>query len=771
MDFAVFLVVILVHLRLLEGSPLQTPRGAVSPADSGGPAAAEGKADQRVRNRLADAVCSDKEEVEGGTIRWPEQRVAGSVMHYQCPLGSYAYPVAWRVCFRGRWSLLRNSYGESAKKVTCRPVTCVPPSAPAFGSMIPILQKYGWNDTVSFSCYSGFLLLGSARRTCLANGQWSGRLPVCDSAENYCPNPGIPFGGARYGDFFGNGFTVKYSCQSNLVLRGSSERLCLQTGVWSGEEPTCETRYTFDDVEDFASEMMIVKSQIEMAMLPASEADLNPQSQRRQHIFFLMDSSGSVGCYNFQKGLEFIDSFVKRIWKVPKVSVKVLFFDYSHVKTINITADPNKDEPRLLAQTVDCKGDSYFSTSSDDFSQHTEANLEEGLAEAKKMIFAEKEAAKWTLFVMGRKFGGFSLPNSIKEIVEHIHDADIYFDVFAVGLGAVQREQLERIVPKKHVPESGRQYTFVLPSYDSLKEVDDVPDWEDDKAFSLCGVRMKSRPTQRVVLRVFRGKESNKGDWPWQVNIVRNSKTRNTDKETCGGSIISRRWILTAAHCFSDTTEDTEVHVVIGSNTRIEGEKVMVEKVIVHPEYNKYFDYDIALLKLRKDIQYRETVRRVCLPCTKDVQDLIPSPMENWAQTCSYQETRLTYAGGDDSGRLLSGYVAGWGYYDKNKRIGSVSLQHTRVSIARRRECLGISLPNIVFTDRMFCARGEESDSCRGDSGGPLVMNRKEQWIQVGIVSFGRNDKCGEGNFMGYYSSVPHLMSFIREHVADLQYE
>lgn len=38
-------------------------------------------------------------------------------------------------------------------------------------------------SVVSFSCNSGFLLVGSDRRSCLANGDWSGNLPLCTSKE------------------------------------------------------------------------------------------------------------------------------------------------------------------------------------------------------------------------------------------------------------------------------------------------------------------------------------------------------------------------------------------------------------------------------------------------------------------------------------------------------------------------------------------------------------------------------------------------------------
>lgn len=54
-----------------------------------------------------------------------------------------------------------------------------------------------------------------------------------------CPDPGVPAGTTRIGDIFGFDDKVKYSCNGNLYLVGSSERLCRESGQWTGTEPTC----------------------------------------------------------------------------------------------------------------------------------------------------------------------------------------------------------------------------------------------------------------------------------------------------------------------------------------------------------------------------------------------------------------------------------------------------------------------------------------------------------------------------------------------------
>lgn len=698
--------------------------------------------------------CDDKVDVKGGTIQWPEERSSGSVLKYICPVGTYAYPVNWRVCVRGRWTLLRNAYGDSDTVVTCKPVTCVSPRAPEFGALTPHHHVFRWNDTIEFSCYSGFVLLGSAQSTCQVNGRWSGKLPVCDHKDNFCSNPGVPFGGSRSGDFFKEGSVVKYTCDSKLVLRGSSERKCLLTGVWSGEEPQCQSWYTFDNVEDLTKEIQMVRSQIFKSEQKTNERELNPLSGTTHHILFLLDSSVTVGWYNFQQGLKFIDSTIDVIW-THKVSIQVICYDNFKAERIDVMENPMTGRPDPLADSIHYSG----------FSQHYGTNIYRALdAVLKSVQRAQANRVKWTIFLIAKQSSSGPSPSKMmQEIVKHIPEPDIYLDVFAIGLGSVDRVQLESIIPQKSVEEWGRQYTFYLPSYDTLRLVYSESKWDDDTASSKCGVRMKIR--HRSVGRIFGGVKSLEADWPWQV-YVSNEKER---KLTCAGSIISRRWILSAAHCFSPDLPATSITVGLGmiNKDMSSAKTVGVKQLILHPQYNKDYDYDMALLELAQEISYSDTVRPVCLPCTQDVQNLIPSPVGVWQDTCSYQENKMTNAGYYDSGRDLSGYVAGWGL-SRQSGIPSYELLYANVSIYPRAQC---PKTNHMLTERMFCARGENSDSCKGDSGGAFVMKRKDQWIQIGIVSYGKDLVCGKNNFMGYYSNVPSMMSFIRNRVTDLQYE
>ena len=43
------------------------------------------------------------------------------------------------------------------------------------------------------------------------------------------------------------------------------------------------------------------------------------------------------------------------------------------------------------------------------------------------------------------------------------------------------------------------------------------------------------------------GVESAQGAWPWQVALLLKGK------QTCGGSLVSPRWVVSASHCFIGT--------------------------------------------------------------------------------------------------------------------------------------------------------------------------------------------------------------------------
>ena len=115
------------------------------------------------------------------------------------------------------------------------------------------------------------------------------------------------------------------------------------------------------------------------------------------------------------------------------------------------------------------------------------------------------------------------------------------------------------------------------------------------------------------------GKDASHGEWPWQAKI----KTKGSGF-TCGGSLITPSWVMTAAHCISE--KDPSVYsVTLGDLIREKPEgteqEFRVKKVVVHPKYNSpiSINNDIALLQLARSATKTSFVNTVCLPEESEV--------------------------------------------------------------------------------------------------------------------------------------------------------
>ncbi|NXY76788.1 FA7 factor, partial [Glareola pratincola] len=231
--------------------------------------------------------------------------------------------------------------------------------------------------------------------------------------------------------------------------------------------------------------------------------------------------------------------------------------------------------------------------------------------------------------------------------------------------------------------------------------------------------------------RITGGTLCHRGHCPWQV-LIRNSR----DIGFCGGSLISSRWVVTAAHCLDLVRPH---HVTVGECrlqlSQFKEQKIGVERSWTHPHYDSNdYNGDIALLYLSSDVIFNEYVLPICLP----------SP-------------GLAALLGEE-GRV--GTVSGWGATHPG---GSTLrfLMKVRLPIVAMETCQRAT--DRLVTDNMFCAgyRAAAADACKGDSGGPFAMSYHNAWFLLGIVSWGEG--CAEEGKYGVYTRVSNYIPWIKE--------
>ena len=245
-----------------------------------------------------------------------------------------------------------------------------------------------------------------------------------------------------------------------------------------------------------------------------------------------------------------------------------------------------------------------------------------------------------------------------------------------------------------------------------------------------------------LVQAIIGGSRANPHEFPWIVQVL--------DKGygyRCGGTIIAKNLVITAAHCVThiDKYYNSELFIYRGHSdlTSSPIKKEKVKSILIHPQYKEMrhsfvnytqiLDYnDIALLRLSKDIEFNNFVQPIALPNEGII--------------------------GDYDGLMIA---AGWGFaLDLKEKIDffkneSVPFQEKDDFIQKRRQRAGyqhnlMKLKMIlsecpqgqVLGDIGFCTAGREEPSiqgvCNGDSGSPLMakINGRIQIIGVASASF-----------------------------------
>ncbi|KAL3268447.1 hypothetical protein HHI36_007558 [Cryptolaemus montrouzieri] len=242
-----------------------------------------------------------------------------------------------------------------------------------------------------------------------------------------------------------------------------------------------------------------------------------------------------------------------------------------------------------------------------------------------------------------------------------------------------------------------------------------------------------------IDFRIVGGSTASLKQFPWQVGIHLHKRPVNA---FCGGALISRIWVLTAAHCLPNLISATVIVGAIKVNHYLErhdssnieaGMRYRVINFISHEAFKKgSLVYDAALMKLERPVVFNAYVRPVRLDDRNIVRPNIHISIAGWGKTGT-EETQ------------------------------SAVLKYIDMSIVTSGECQRF-YKSRIDNRTTFCAIGSNGDNiCVGDSGGPAITYRAGTAIHVGLLSFLHNSGCDLNKPVGFSRTA-----YFRDWISDI---
>ncbi|CAL8360753.1 unnamed protein product [Merluccius merluccius] len=699
--------------------------------------------------------CSTEETIRGGNVSYSQGGETGSVLTYHCSQGYDPFPVSHRLCDAdGDWSAMFSVNGRLLSRATCKERMCPAQLQLDNGDLLPREQWFLPGTTQSFSCHEGFTMSGSAERTCELSQEWSGTNPICDNYVDACKDPGIPPGALRSGSRFQVGDRVSYRCDTGLDLLGSSQRVCLSSREWSGSAPRCLAYNGFDSPSAVAAMMTGSLSgtiDAEFQKISGFGRTIDVEDDSRLNIYILLDTSGSVAAYfNASR-----DAAISLIRKLDSFDVQMKFhvtsFASTAVDIVTITDTYTSTFVGLVIERIQ-KFDPNVHRDG------TGTNLHAALHNVNEMMSilkhnGEDNNFKDTQHVIVIITDGVSNTGSnslvdlarIRSLLGYSstnedHTEETLLDVYVFGIGeGTKKKMLNALASHKQK----EQHVFILKDHKTLGEV--FNDMINIKTVTKCGVAKEETPKDDPEATHTR---------PWHVTL-QIPGSGLTAEATCYGSVVSRNWILTAAHCF----DWSKGHTLSQTITVVHGYLIFLHpnfnvRGLEHRNVSEFYDFDVALVQLNTSIPLTWEARPICLPCTTAASQA----MKQVLSTCKQHRNELL-----PHKENVASFIN-----KQSKRVETlIHIKEQRQACVSKAAWLLKDSANVTLDEfipeRFLCTGGnsrfQNIVSCKGDSGGSLFLRNRMRYVQVGVLSWGSIDLCGT-NRKKYQPPATHARDF-----------
>uniref|UniRef100_A0A6B0V9Q5 Putative serine protease n=1 Tax=Ixodes ricinus TaxID=34613 RepID=A0A6B0V9Q5_IXORI len=290
--------------------------------------------------------------------------------------------------------------------------------------------------------------------------------------------------------------------------------------------------------------------------------------------------------------------------------------------------------------------------------------------------------------------------------------------------------------------------------------------------------------------RIINGTEASIKRWPWMVGIY-----DSCDNLVCGGSLVSKEYVVTAAHCFGNQDAET-FYVRLGTERRFNSSccnetrqyfnvpnKTANEKNENHDLDEKDVSYeapkaqgicveiesictpiqetcgifmkDIAVVKLKRSVTFTDYIQPICLPenCA-DFPANFTAHIAGWGysydSSIEYEGDEYSSESEDETCEEKNEEAMDENSDDLSSAISNIpelpkcviptfglpeNLRQRKVDVLDQGQCT--DQMNCTVPDYIVCVNG---GPCHGDSGGPLMYEENGRWTLIGVASDGPDD-------------------------------